>query len=500
MCAAALRLILLDARELFRDEGASWLLAQSAWSDIIPRSSVEPYPPLFAFALKACIGILGDGEAALRMTSAISGVAMVAVTWAWAREALGTRAAYLAAGLVALSPLAIANSREARMYSLEAFFVTLAWWLTWRLLAGRTSPALRPLTVGVAALAVAGELWTQPTGLAAFALQAGTVGLLAARGGPGTRAAAIGLGLGLATFLPWIPRILALAAGGGTFWTPSPDVPGLLATLAVAFGGWQASPGWIAVAPLAVLAGIGFWSLSGDRSRHGAPTALAVAAGAAIILAWWLASFWRSAYDTRYLGAAVPPLAMAIAAGGASLAARWGRRGRAGIAIRVAAVTLMLMVAAGAMTFEARWVSGTGIAPARAAAEILRGEVRTGDVILVSDAESYFPLAYLLERESEPIVLQAPLLYWRSGTEPAFVGGDLVPADRTISPEVSLVPGDLPGLAPGGRIWLVAITYPETEVRGFSPLAAGDVVEVERLEVTDHGDGGLILVLRPNAE
>ncbi len=496
--AAALRFMLPDARELFRDEASSWLLAQSPWGDIIPRSSNEPYPPLYAYVLKAWIGILGDGEAAMRALSAIAGVGMVGVTWAWAREAIGVRAAFLAAGLVALSPLAIANARDARMYALEAFFATLAWWLIWLLLTNRTPSGRRPLVVLVAAVAVAGQLWTLPTGVAVFALQSAVVGVMALRRQRGAFAAGMALLIGFIAFAPWIPRLLAVATDGRPFWTPTPELGGLLATLAVTFGGWQPSPGWIAVLPLAVLAVAGFRTLFSDRSGNGLAIALAISAGSALVLAWWIASLWRSAYDSRYLGAAVPPLAMAISVGAESLAVRLQRAGWTPRALRGAGAALLVLVVAGTATFEANWVSGENLEPARAASMLLEEHVQAGDVVLVADAQTYFPLAYLLERRLEPIELPAPLRYWRSGLEPAYTGGDLIPTDLTIRPDASLDPGDLAGLSPSGSIWLVALTDPEGEVHRFTPLADGRVTEVERLEVTDHGDRGLILRLRPS--
>lgn len=494
--AAALRFLLLDTRELFRDEAASWLLARSPWSDIIPRSSNEPFSPLFAFVLKTSIGILGDGPAALRAVSAVAGVALVGVTWAWARHAIGLRAAFVAAALVTLSPLAIANAREARMYALESLFAVLAWWLIWRLLTDRRPHARRPLLVAVAALAVAGELWMLPTGVAVFALQVAVVAILAVRRQPGTGSAGIALAIGLAAFLPWIPRLVSVAGGGQPFWTPAPDLGSLLATLAVAFGGWRPSPGWIAVLPLALLAAVGFRALFRRHASEPA-TVLAISAGAGLVLAWWVASLWRPAYDSRYLGAALPPLAMAIAVGAESLAARLQRAGWTTRTLWGAGAVLLVLVGGGTAIYEASWVGAEGLAPGRAAAILLAERVRAGDVVLVADARTYFPLAYLLERNSEPIELPAPLRYWRSGLEPAYTGGDLIAPEVTIQPDASLDPGDLAGLSPGGSIWLVAITDPESEIDGFTPRTDGRVTEIERLEVTDRGDRGWIIRLRP---
>jgi mannosyltransferase len=500
--AAILRFAFLGTRELFRDEAASWLLARAPWSEILPRSATEPYAPVFAFALKAVITVVGDSQAALRALSALAGVALVGVTWAWARAAIGPRAAILSAGLVALAPLAIANAREARMYALEALFATVAWWLIWRLLTDRRPMAKRPLRILLAALAVGGELWMLPTGIGAFVTQAGVVGIMLLRAPhAGSRAASVALIAGLATFAPWIPRLLVAADAGRPFWTPTPNLLDLPETFAVAFTGQALSPAWIAALPLAGLAFIGLSALFRARNvrddANQLATALAICGGAALILLWWTISQWRSAYDSRYLGAAFPPLAMAIAVGWERLATP-PYPARAASAVRVLSVALVVLIAIGTVVFEANWISGTRLAPARAAASALVPRVRAGDVVLVADARSYFPVAYLVGQESDPIVLPAPVRYWRSASEAAFSGGDLVPPSDMVSEDQSLVAGDLAGLSQAGSIWLVAIADPLGEVRSFTPLADGRVTELERFVVADHRARGLVLRLRPN--
>jgi hypothetical protein len=151
------------------------------------------------------------------------------------------------------------------------------------------------------------------------------------------------------------------------------------------------------------------------------------------------------------------------------------------------------------VVFEANWVSGRGLAPARAAGLALSQHVRAGDVVLVADARSYFPVAYLVGREFDPITLPAPVRYWRSTSEAGFSGGDLVAPDDSVAEDQSLDPGDLPGLSPTGSIWLVAIADPQGELRSFTPLADGRVIELERFVVADHGARGLIVRLRPSS-
>ena len=45
----------------------------------------------------------------------------------------------------------------------------------------------------------------------------------------------------------------------------------------------------------------------------------------------------------------------------------------------------------------------------------------------------------------------------------------------------------------------MALLDAHSELAGFAPLADGRLAEIERIAVSDHGDAGLILRLRPVA-
>ena len=71
--------------------------------------------------------MLGTGEVALRLPSALAGIATVPVAWAIGRELAGRRAAAIAcAALVAVNPLFVWYSQEARAYGLFVFTAALA--------------------------------------------------------------------------------------------------------------------------------------------------------------------------------------------------------------------------------------------------------------------------------------------------------------------------------------------------------------------------------------
>ena len=471
--ALVLRLAMLGTRDVFRDEAASWLLASYPWADILPRMSAEPYPPLYPFLLKGWMTLFGDGTAALRAPTALAGIGVVALTWTWARAAIGRAEALVAAGIVALAPLALTEAREIRMYALETLFATVAWWSIWRWLVA--NPARRAAWTAVTALAVAAELWTMPTGPVAVSLQVAVIGIAALRRSPGAGPAALGTGIGIGLYLPWLPRQLAAAAAAHTFWTPPPSLASIPESLLTLLAGWVASPATWLVPVLVALGVAGVVRLFRRPGQPARDTATIVLAGMGLIGAWWLLSFVRPVYDARYFGAALPFLAMAI---GTGAIVAWGRLRHAagGPVALVAGVAAVALFASGTLAFGASWLSGADIAPARAVVVELERQMRPGDIVVAADARSYFPVAYESERGARAATLPGPLWYWRSGREPVFFGGDLIAPARTIAAG-SERDGELaiPGLAPGGSIWLVALTNGTHELDGFGPYAAHEV-------------------------
>jgi hypothetical protein len=71
-------------------------------------------------AEKWSIEVFGNNEQALRLTSLLSGLLVIALTWDVARRTLGAPAAALATVLVAFSPALIRYSNEVKQYSTDA--------------------------------------------------------------------------------------------------------------------------------------------------------------------------------------------------------------------------------------------------------------------------------------------------------------------------------------------------------------------------------------------
>jgi mannosyltransferase len=145
--AAFFRLLALGSKSLWIDEVLSWRLLQFPLVEMIARTggTGTVHPPLYFLVLRVWTAVWGDSEFALRSLSAAFGMFTVAGVYALMFEVLrlpGTEgratsagspraaAALLATVLVALNPLQIHLSRQARGYSMAtALFVWGSWLL-----------------------------------------------------------------------------------------------------------------------------------------------------------------------------------------------------------------------------------------------------------------------------------------------------------------------------------------------------------------------------------
>jgi hypothetical protein len=588
MALAALTVVLrslwLGDRQLFRDEAASWLTARYPLSELLARAATEPFPPLYTILLKGWMSLVGDSEGTLRAFSVLAALAMAIVAWRWAHEALGRWPGLVVLLFVALSPLAIANARSVRMYALESALATVAWWLTWRLISGRTSGRVsaRLHALGLTA-AVAGTVWTLPVGLPTAGLQwlvaAGALvfaagrlprpafgrrrpapaGLVAADRPLPSRDGAAGLAdrsgaawataaitVGALTLLPWLPNILPAATSGEPYWTPRPGTFDWAVTWGTMLVGWREElPGWKEYRVVALaIAALGIVWLLRQRAPALRLLGWCVAAGMALTIAFWSVSLVRSIYDTRYLAASLPPLAIAVAAGGEAIArllqrvlfagekpenwrfvprlffarkkpeiARLPERllsapenretARPSVTITrrapwpaAARLLLAALILAAAVPQTRAWLDEwrweVGLGPTRELARALSSRLRAGDVVLTLDARSFFPLAYeaeMLARRGQP--LAAPLRTWDSGHEPFYRGQALIRDEDTISAAEVAAHGwrrAVPELGAHGNIWLVAIANGRVERLGFRPLASGEVRELDRVVTERSGE------------
>jgi hypothetical protein len=441
--------------------------------------------------------------------SVAAGLVVVAIGATFAWQALGRRAGIVALALIAASPIAILNARDARMYALESAFAAGAWWLVWRQLQAPPRGRHWRLVQRVALpVCVAGEMWTLPFGLPLAGLQLFAAIAASSPSLSRARPAVVGVAIGMATYIPWLPRTLDAAAGGS--WTSRPNLGDLANTVMASVADVANAAALLSVGALLVgiaLVGIAaaiarprWLRAASDRSTSPAAIrdfGIVIGAGAALAPAVWLVSQVQPVYDTRYFGPIVVPMALGVAAGLEALRYWTGaRRLAAGI------VVVMLTVAVNATAWQGSWRDPQDLAPTEPLMEVIRDHAEAGDVLLSLDPRSYFTVAYYIHRGEIDGFADLPLLVWDSGSDPVWFGGSLIPADRKLGCPRPLEPRcvhAVPGLAPGGRVLLVALANGTSDDLNFEPLDAGYFREIARYDVTRGRETGQLRIMVPSA-
>ena len=150
--AAMLRLIFLGTRSFWGDEIVSVKLATDNWHGftywILRR---EANMALYYFALRGWTRF-GDGEAWVRLFSAIFGVVTVPLLYRLARRLQGEQLAWIAALIAATNACLVQFSQEARSYAMLMMLVVLSYYFFIQLIEEKD---LRPAVMYVAATAAA---------------------------------------------------------------------------------------------------------------------------------------------------------------------------------------------------------------------------------------------------------------------------------------------------------------------------------------------------------
>jgi hypothetical protein len=200
----------------------------------------------------------------------------------------------------------------------------------------------------------------------------------------------------------------------------------------------------------------------------------------------WLYSQLRPIYDPRYMGAVAPPLCLLIAAGLPTLA-RWLHNR---VVPSILLLVLVTTMASGALDFVRSRSVGSDLDPAQETVAQLIAVARPGDVVLTNDARTYFPVDYYLHRAGGEQTFGIEVYDWYGSSQPFFYGTYLISQERVVSPALIDRVGwarALPGLRPGGSIWLVTISSGTRDEIGFAPLNQGQLMQQSRLLVTAAG-------------
>ncbi len=341
LLAAVLRVSTLNLQSFWYDEAFTpvHVLHPSLWETLRSVVHTENTPPLWYVIAWADARVLGTGEIALRLPSAIAGIATVPVAWAIGRELAGRSVAIVCALLVAVNPLFVWYSQEARAYALFVLMAALA--MLCFLRAER-----EPTRARMGLFALTGALALLTHYFAVFLLIPMALWLLCQRS---TRRAALGavgvLALVGAALLP----LISAQGGHGTQWIGRwPLIERLEAIPQYYLTGYSGKPlghGVELLVALPVLAGLGLgaWRMSDprggrtQRSLRALLLALSIAA-CGVLVPIVLVAFGADYLAPRNLVAAMIPVTAVIA-----IATVWpNAAGRVSIAGVTLAATIAL--------------------------------------------------------------------------------------------------------------------------------------------------------------
>jgi 4-amino-4-deoxy-L-arabinose transferase-like glycosyltransferase len=316
LLAAALRFSTLDLQSFWYDEAFTpvHVLHASLWATLRSVVHTENTPPLWYVLAWADSRVLGTGEVALRLPSALAGIATVPVAWAIGRELAGRRTAIVCAMLVAVNPLFVWYSQEARAYALFVLLSALAMLCFLRVLR-------EPTPRRIAAFTVASALALLSHYFAVFLLIGMVLWLLYE---PRTRRAALPAAGALVVVGAALAPLISAQGGHGTQWIGRWPLSERLEAIPQYFlTGYSGAPlghGVELLVALPILAGLalGCWRMtepSRERpklDRRAVLIALSIAV-CGVLLPIVLVAFGADYLAPRNLVAAMIPLTAVIA-------------------------------------------------------------------------------------------------------------------------------------------------------------------------------------------
>ena len=216
LLSLALRVHALGSQSVWIDEAYSLELATRSLPAIVMETARDNHPPLYYLMLAAWVRVVPDGESWARLLSVILGVVLVVAFFCFCREITDSVTSLVATGLLAVSPLAIWHSQDARMYPLmlAAMYAALVLFLRYL----RTGS---PVSLTLFALALAGALYSHIYSL--FVLPVFAVHLLWARGEVTAlrrKRVAQALGVVVLSYVPWMLVVMTSALHQAGFYKP----------------------------------------------------------------------------------------------------------------------------------------------------------------------------------------------------------------------------------------------------------------------------------------
>jgi mannosyltransferase len=172
LLGALLRLVGLGGKSFWLDEAFSVTLARAPWHAFAFELRTREANMALYYALLRPWLLLGRDEATVRLLSALAAIVTIPIVYAIGLHLVGRRAAVVAALLVALDPLHLFASQDARGYSLAVLLVSCSMLAFVRLVGGAVDGAAMEAHDTPAPPRQAAWWWTAYTVTSALALYA----------------------------------------------------------------------------------------------------------------------------------------------------------------------------------------------------------------------------------------------------------------------------------------------------------------------------------------
>ncbi len=232
LLAFVLRLFYLSHESIWLDEGISIAMAKLNFAQLIDKSAIDSFPPLYYLLLHYWMLLLGDSEFSVRFLSLVFSVASIVVSYQLTKYLWQEKVALITAFLLAISVFHIEYAQEARMYSLLTFLSVSSFYffLKWKDSAAKKWMFL---------LFLINLLFLYTHTLAVFFIAAQNIYyfLLKKKGAIVVKSWIILQLLLLLAFLPWIQIFLLQASvWQNMVWMPAPTIRDIAGTLSTYSG------------------------------------------------------------------------------------------------------------------------------------------------------------------------------------------------------------------------------------------------------------------------
>ena len=370
-------------------------------------------PPLYYLALSVWTRLFGTSEVATHSLSLVLAIAIVPVSFWAGQRIFDRRAAWFAATFAAIMPFISYFSGETRMYELvvlESILVSVAF-VDAFVTRTRSGPWWFAVTC---LLLVYSHYW----GLYTMVGAAVAVAVLAWRSAAWreyVRPAAIGFGVVVAGFLPWLPSFAEQAQSTGAPWSHTPTLRGLVGEVAALVRDERV------LVILVVVVGLGLASmwreLAGLRVRRPLSGAAQRVLGLVLltsspVVLGWLVAHLQPSWATRYLAVVVGPMVLVVGYGLA--------RARAAGVVGLALVGILVLQPLTRIS-PGIGISDVSKSNAYQMASSVKAAVPAGSVVLVTQPEAVPLMAYYLGdsyRYADPrgFVRDPSMMDWRDAT------------------------------------------------------------------------------------